>query len=99
MRTGTSRNDTPGTDSDALETRRSLLRRSTLGVMGIGLAGLLAACGDDDEDPAVTGDGGGQEDEGEDPGIEEETGIDDEADGDEEGDPEADESPEDDDSD
>lgn len=54
-------------------TRRGLLRRSLLGLTGLGVAGTMVACGDDDEEPNVTGQG--SEDPGEDPGIGEETGI------------------------
>lgn len=63
--------------TEVMETRRSLLRRALLGLTGIGIAGTLVACGDDDEDeddePVVTGQGA--EDPGEEPGIGEETGI------------------------
>ena len=41
------------TDDDRrLLSRRSLLRRSVLGITGVGLASLLAACGDDEEEAA-----------------------------------------------
>jgi hypothetical protein len=38
--------DTPGDT----QSRRALLRRSLLGVGGVGLAAMLAACGGDDDD-------------------------------------------------
>ena len=70
------------------DTRRGLFRRSLLGISGLGIAGSLVACGDDedDEEPVTTGDEGA-EDPGEEPGIGEETGIgeDDEVEGTEEG--------------
>jgi hypothetical protein len=57
------------------DTRRGLFRRALLGLTGLGLAGTLVACGDDedDEEPVTTGQGA--EDPGEEPGIGEETGI------------------------
>lgn len=61
--------------TDALESRRSLLRRSMFGVAAIGVTGLLAACGNDDEEPASSGGQGAQGEPGQTPGIEEETGI------------------------
>jgi hypothetical protein len=33
-----------------VQSRRTLLRRSLLGITGVGLAALLAACGDEDDD-------------------------------------------------
>lgn len=57
---------------DTVATRRSLLRRSLLGIVGVGLAGALVACGDDEE-PKVTG--SGAEDVNETPGIGNESGI------------------------
>jgi hypothetical protein len=57
-------------------TRRGLLRGSLLGITGLGVAGALAGCGDDDdkeENPVVTGKGA--EEVGETPGIGNETGI------------------------
>ncbi len=56
------------------QSRRCLLRRSMLGVAAVGLTGLLAACGDDEEDNQVVT-GQGAEDPGENPGIKKETGI------------------------
>ena len=69
------------------ETRRGVFRRSLLGLTGLGVAGMLVACGDDgddDEEPVTSGQGA--EDPGEEPGIGEETGIgeDDEVEGTEE---------------
>ena len=56
-------------DDSRLLSRRSILRRSVLGITGVGLASLLAACGDDEEDevPVVEEDEEGivEEDEGE----------------------------------
>jgi hypothetical protein len=44
------------TDEDAgLITRRTVLRRSVLGIAGVGMASLLAACGGDDDDAGPTG--------------------------------------------
>ena len=37
-------------DATSVQSRRTLLRRSLLGITGIGLASLLAACGDEDDD-------------------------------------------------
>jgi hypothetical protein len=43
----------PETDDDrSLLSRRSILRRSVLGITGIGMASLLAACGGDEEEEA-----------------------------------------------
>lgn len=74
------------TDEDTrLISRRGLLRRSALGITGVGLASLLVACGDDDEDLPAGLDGGG-EPPGEDvptvPVVEEELPADDEDDDD-----------------
>ena len=68
-----------------VHTRRTVLRRSLLGVAGAGIATLATGCGwgdDDAEDgaePGVPEDDGleGAEDPGEDPSIDEETGIED----------------------
>ncbi len=57
------------------ETRRGLFRRSLLGITGLGLAGTLVACGDDDDNDEPVTTGQGAEDPGEEPGIGEETGI------------------------
>jgi hypothetical protein len=44
------------TGEDArLVSRRTVLRRSVLGIAGVGMAALLAACGGDDEDEGPTG--------------------------------------------
>jgi hypothetical protein len=72
------------------ETRRGLFRRSLLGLTGLGVAGVLVACGGgddegDDDEPVTSGQGA--EDPGEEPGIGEETGIG--ADGEDEGTEEA----------
>lgn len=41
------------TDEDMqLRSRRTVLRRSALGIAGVGLASLLAACGGDEEEDA-----------------------------------------------
>lgn len=60
---------------EVLGSRRFFLKRG-LGIAGVGLAAILVGCGDDEEEPIVTG-GEGAEDPGEDPSIEEETGLDD----------------------
>lgn len=71
----TSRDDDGRRVGEVLMTRRGLLRGSLFGVTGLGVAGVLAGCGDDDkeENPVVTGKGA--EDVGETPGISNETGI------------------------
>jgi len=78
----------PTTDSeqdldqaDTLYTRRGVLGRSILGITSVGLAGFLAACGNDDEDDDSpdeqegAGEAGGDSDPDESSDMEEETGI------------------------
>jgi hypothetical protein len=83
MRAALEPNNTADEPLAAPVSRRRVLHRSLLGTLAVGLAGILAACGDDEEEPAPSG--SGAEDPGEEPGAGEETGIgDDEAGGTEE---------------
>lgn len=73
MRAAFETNDTSDERLHALVSRRRVLHRSLLGITGVGLAGFLAACGDDEEEPATSGEGADDPDE--EPGAGEETGI------------------------
>lgn len=76
---------TLGTTCETVETRRSLLQRSVLGLAGVGLTALVTGCGwgddEDDDDgaepgaPENSGLEEGAEQEGEEPGAEEESGV------------------------
>lgn len=57
--------DAPSEDERDLISRRTMLRRSMLGVTGIGLASLLAACGDEDDEDDIDEDVDDQEEEAE----------------------------------
>lgn len=89
-RTDGETNDAEMDDQDAMttrlaavDTRRNVLRRSLLGLTGVGLTALVTGCGwggdeeDDDSDVLDEPSDGleGGEDPGEDPGIDEESGI------------------------
>lgn len=84
----------PETTLAGVQSRRRFLRRSTLGIAGIGLTALAGGCGwggddedDDGDEPGVEEDSGleeGAEDPGEDPGVDEETGVEEEVVGEDE---------------